>query len=122
MSAEYEFYLTNGYGNITSENNFIRFWREAACYVERITFGRSRAALCNENTRDAVMNCMCAATECLAGFEAADAALQTGVASENVDGYSVSYRSADELQSEKAAQILRICRLYLPPEMLYCGV
>ena len=123
MSEEFQYYFLTWRGSIiASEEDFTHLWREAACYVERITFGRSRAALCNENTRYAVMNCMCAVAECIAEFEAEGETAQTGVASENVDGYSVSYRSAEELQSDKAAKILRICRLYLPPEMMYCGV
>lgn len=120
MSAEYDFYLAKGYGNIASESDFARLYREAACYLDKLTFGRSRVALAEENARDDVMNCMCAVAECLAEAEAEGA--QVGVASENVDGYSVSFRSAEEAQFAQAAEIYRICRLYLPPEMLYRGV
>ncbi|MCB5652865.1 hypothetical protein LIQ95_11765 [[Ruminococcus] gnavus] len=122
LYADYEYYATTYKGNLLKEE-FEKSIMKASAYVRRITFGRA-----DDNTEmDEVKLAACAVCELLANDDKVRSKHSgRAVASENTDGYSVSYESggngetADELLGRKIFDTLE---LYLmPTELLYMGV
>ena len=79
----------------------------AAAYVKKATFGRIT------EVTDDIKNAVCAAAEVYAGY-----AGREGKASENNDGYSVSYTDSKMLNSE----LLQAVTMFLPDGLLYRGL
>lgn len=102
-------YYANSYGGyiITSEKMFDHLALKARAFVNKITFGRITSPT------DDVKNAICAVCD-----ELFFCAGQGGISSENNDGYSVSY--ADH--SHTAAVLYAAAVIFLPPELMYCGM
>lgn len=122
LYADYTFYVSEYRGNLTDEE-FDKSVIPASAYVRRITFGRADDNMEMEEVKLAT----CAVCDLIANDEKVRSEhLGRVVASENTDGYSVSYESggnggtADELLGRKIFDTLE---LYLMPTgLLYMGV
>lgn len=96
--ADYAFYTDKYLGRIIpNENDFAYYALRASEIIDSKTFGRI-----GEITSAVKMAC-CAAADELYSDASARAKAASGVSSESVDGYSVSYR-AYNTEAEKAAE------------------
>ena len=96
--ADYAFYTDKYLGRIIpNENDFAYYALRASEIIDNKTFGRI-----NEITPAVQLAC-CAAADELYSDASARAKAASGVSSESVDGYSVSYR-AYNTEAEKAAE------------------
>lgn len=96
--ADYDFYTDKYLGRIIpNENDFAYYALRASEIIDNKTFGRI-----NEITPAVQLAC-CAAADELYSDASARAKAASGVSSESVDGYSVSYRAYDT-EAEKAAE------------------
>ena len=96
--ADYAFYSGEYLGRvITSEKDFAYYALRASEIIDSKTFGRI-----DEITPAIKMAC-CAAAEELYSAETARTKAASGISSESVGGYSVSYR-AYNTEAEKAAE------------------
>lgn len=104
--ADYLFYQNTYGGSLVPEGEFQSLAIRATALISRLTFGR---ALMTENVKLAV----CAAVDSLY--------LPAGgvIASENNDGYSVTYESQSESEREGAA--VHAAKAFLPPELTNRG-
>lgn len=124
--ADYGFYRDEYHGAMSAED-FGRWSAQASLQIDRITTGRAASApSCMER---ALALCCCALAEQLQTWNDQDAKTQGGlVTREDVDGYSVSYRSEGEPSSERAAarrrELYNICTDYItwPVNLMYTGV
>ena len=96
--ADYAFYTDKYLGRIIpNDNDFAYYALRASEIIDSKTFGRI-----NEITPAVQLAC-CAAADELYSDASAKAKAASGVSSESVDGYSVSYR-AYNTETEKAAE------------------
>ena len=96
--ADYAFYSGEYLGRvITSEKDFAYYALRASEIIDSKTFGRM-----DEITPAVKMAC-CAAADELYSAETARTKAASGISSESVDGYSVSYR-AYNTEAEKTAE------------------
>ena len=123
--ANWYFYNRTWHGSMTAQE-FERWSARASLEIDRATQGRAAAA--SESMRDALAQCCCALADHLEAWAAQDAKTQAGaVASENVDGYSVSWRdggTSAEMRADRQAVLSGICSDYLtyPENLMYTGV
>lgn len=105
--TDFAFYKDSYGGTMVSEADFRPLSLRASALIDKITFQRA-------TDTDAVKMAMCAAVEALHRPGEAGS-----IASENNDGYSVTYRekSAEEVTREAYAVI----RSFLPPELTNRG-
>ena len=86
LTVDYEFYKNTYHGNKISETAWPAFSRDAAAYVDKITFGRASADGLDETRKQACQMAICAAAEELQTQDAGGV-----VASATNDGYSETY-------------------------------
>lgn len=109
--ADFTYYYGTYYGRtISSYEEFNSLEVRAGAYVNKITFGRAEKAADTENVKNAV----CAVCDVLKKYE-----FREGIASENNDGYSITYENGS---SNIQQRLLEAAILYLPAELLYRGV
>ena len=77
-----------------AEASWIRAYNQAEAMVSAMTFGRIRTEVLPADVRELVILAVCAAAEGI--FQAGVSA----ISSENNDGYSVTYRAPDTVQTE----------------------
>lgn len=126
MYADYAFYADSWHGNMP-ETEFAKWGARAGLEIDRLTQGRAAAA--PPEMAQPLRCCCCALADALRTADAVSDATQGGaVASETVDGYSVSYRTdADAAQTDPTAEAgcaARLCRRWLcaPVNLMYTGV
>lgn len=126
LYADYDYYQGTYHGALISAADWPLREREASAFIDRITFGRLRHGW--EVTAD-VQNAVCTVAEKLQLLDTqtaaqAQAASAAGIASENTDGYSVSYKSPAEAQQARNAALLDAASLWLPADepLRYAGV
>ena len=113
LQVTYQDYTNTYGGSAIPESAWIRSYNDAEALVSAMTFGRIRGALTDEE-RELTVLAVCAAADGFFGAEAGKS-----IASENNDGYSVSYRTPDETQ----AQAISAAMTYLASTgLLYRGV
>ena len=96
--ADYAFYSGEYLGRvITSEKDFAYYALRASEIIDSKTFGRI------DEITPAIKKACCAAAEELYSAETARTKAASGISSESVDGYSVSYR-AYNTEAEKTAE------------------
>lgn len=124
--ADYTFYTEVYKGDMSAEE-FERWAAKAELQIDRFTSGRAAGA--PESMERALSLCCCAVADLLRAWHDQDARTQNGlVASETVDGYSVSYRTNGTEQADRAAvrrrELHNICVDYLtwPVNLMYAGV
>lgn len=97
--ADYAFYTDEYLGRtITAEKDFAYFALRATEMIDSKTFGRI------EEITDAVKRACCAAADELYTADTARAKAMSGISSESVDGYSVSYRAYDAKCADESAK------------------
>ena len=107
--ATYDDYLILYCGTRLTETEFLAAVEDASAEVDRYVFGRISAGA--EITAD-IKKAVCSAAEVVSDRQAV---LSRGViASENVDGYSVSYGSPVAQSDYYAVQIRQRMGLYIP--------
>lgn len=112
MSVSFEFYKNDFHGiKISSETEFDAAEVKARAYVDRVTFERTKRM--DELTHDVQM-AICAVAEVY--FDADSTSM---IASENNDGYSVSYRDG---RSSLRRMLRQSAETFLPSELLYRGL
>lgn len=126
MYADYDYYQSTYHGTLISAADWPRREREASAFIDRITFGRLRHGW--DVTTD-VQNAVCTVAERLQLLDTqtaaqAQAASAVGLASENTDGYAVTYRSPTEAQQARNAALLNAASMWLPADepLRYAGV
>ncbi len=97
--ADYAFYTDEYLGRIiTAEKDFAYFAMRATEMIDIKTFGRI------EEATDAVKRACCAVADELYSSDTARAKASSGISSESVDGYSVSYRAYDAKCADESAK------------------
>lgn len=121
--ANWDFYNGVWHGELTAQE-FERWSSRASLEIDRVTHGRAAGA--PDTMTGALAQCCCELAEAMCRQDqAASASCGGAVASENVDGYSVSYReSAGSLDGAAQNTRMNICRKYLcrPVNLMYTGV
>lgn len=123
--ADYTFY-TDVYKGDMSAEEFERWAAKADLQIDRLTTGRAASA--PESMERALSLCCCAVADQLRTWHDQDSRTQNGlVASETVDGYSVSYRtngSEDDGTVSRRRELRNVCVDYLtwPINLMYTGV
>lgn len=123
--AGYDDYAGLWHGGMP-EAAFVQWAARASVEMDRLTQGRAAAA--PPEMAGALRLCCCALAERLYAWDAQDRQTQGGtVASESVDGYSVSYRGAKEAPdraADRRRELYRICAdsLTYPVNLMYTGV
>ena len=118
--TDYAFY-TGQYGGGLTEEQFRRVIVPVSAHIRRITFDRA------DRSMEEVQHAVCACCDLLYADQAAKAEHQgREVASENTDGYSVSYvqeQGGKTAQEILAGKIYQTAALYLEPTgLLNMGV
>lgn len=96
LTVDYEFYKSSYHGNKISETAWPAFSRDAAAYVDKITFGRASADELDETRKQACQMAICAAAEELQTQDAGGV-----VASASNDGYSETYVAASQTPGQR---------------------
>lgn len=91
----YEDYTQIYGGSVIAAASWIRAYNQAEAMVSAMTFGRIRTEVLPEDVRELVILAVCAAAEGI--FQAG---VSANISSENNDGYSVTYRAPDTVQTE----------------------
>ncbi len=108
LYVDHMFYKENYKGVLLNEADFEKYAIRAENYISNLTFGR----LNNETVSENIKLSICAAAEVFC--ELANSA-SLDVASENTDGYSVNYITAQSRQSAQQNQLLGAVNIYFPP-------
>lgn len=87
--ATYEYYTDAYFGKALTEKEFPKYAKRASAEIDHVTFGRI-SKMTNDEIPDAVRDAMCDVAEKLHWYDST--AGGGSIASENTDGYSVSYR------------------------------
>lgn len=87
--ADYSYYKEKFHGSLIPEDSFERNALQATQYINNVTFGRI-----GSNVTEAVKNACCAAAEVYYSGSVSPRAA-SGVTSEKVGNYSVSYAAAE---------------------------
>lgn len=126
LYADYDYYQGAYHGALISADDWPHREREASAFIDRITFGRLRRGW---NVTTDVQNAVCTVAEKLQLLDTqtaaqAQAARAAGIASENTDGYSVSFKTAAEAQQARNSALLDAASLWLPSDepLRYAGV
>ncbi len=85
MNIDYDYYSNIYRGNIIPSEDYVKYLRKAEIYVDNLIFGREPG-----NHEESVKLAVCNVAEMLYLDES-----RQGIASENADGYSVSYSGGD---------------------------
>ena len=123
--ADYTFY-TDVYKGDMSAEEFERWAAKADLQIDRLTTGRAASA--PESMERALSLCCCAVADQLRTWHDQDSRTQYGlVASETVDGYSVSYRTngtEDDRTVSRRRELHNVCvdHLTWPINLMYTGV
>ena len=106
MYADFDFYTDEYKGaRIKDEDTFEFYSKKASAYIDKITFGRIEKA--DENIKTAVCN--------VADYMAEKEAIY-GIASEENDGFRITYKDDD------SSALFKTAALFLPVRLLYRGV
>ena len=112
--TDFPYYSENFLGTELSEEAFPRYAKRASAIVYQMTFGRLADT---PEIPDAVQDAVCAAAEQLHRADAARVTDEQGreLASENNDGYVVSFRSSTTAEAQEAqeAALVSVIRSYL---------
>ncbi len=116
--ATYEYYTTEYFGDILTEKEFPKYAKRASAEIDHVTFGRL-SNMPESEIPDVVRDAMCDVAEKLHEYEVSEG---SKIASENNDGYSVSYRDTGNVDIQKH-EILTSIRTYLARTgLMYRGV
>ena len=96
LTVDYEFYQNTYRGDKISEAAWPAFSRDAAAYVDTITFGRAAAGTLDDGVKKACQMAVCAVAEELQTQDAGGV-----VASASNDGYSETYVAAAQTPSQR---------------------
>ncbi len=126
LYADYDYYQSTYHGTLIPEADWPHRERQAAAFIDHITFGRLRHGW--EITTDA-QSAVCAVAEKLQLLDTnmgmqVQAARAAGISTENTDGYSVSFKSSAEAQQARNSVLLDAASLWLPADepLRYAGV
>lgn len=122
--ADYNFYTSVWHGDMP-DADFAKWAARGSIEIDRLTHGR--AAAVPSEMAQSLRLCCCELADALRTAAAADAATQGGIiASENVDGYNVSYhdQNTGSGRATAAEAAAAICRRWLcaPVNLMYTGV
>ncbi len=105
--ADFAYYQNEYGGRIVPEADFLPLALCCSALIDKITFQRATET-------EEVKLAMCAAVEALHALSAGGS-----IASENNDGYAVTYREKSE--EEQVRAVLTAARLFLPPALTNRG-
>lgn len=115
--ATYSYYTDTYHGSALSESEFNYYAKRASANVDQYTFGRL-TSMRSSDIPDAVRDATCAAAEKLSSFDKTDGGR---IASENNDGYAVSYRDTSGADYQNA-ELYDVIELFLANTgLLYRG-
>lgn len=116
--ATYDYYTNDYFGTALTEQEFPKYARRASAEMDHVTFGRL-AELPEDQITDTVRDCMCDVAERMHHFETSTG---SDIASENNDGYSVSYRDTGDTDTRRH-EVHAAIRTYLAMTgLMYRGV
>lgn len=117
MLVEYDYYCNEYFGDKLSEASWPKFEARAVIIFHRYTFNRLKGV---KNLQDSVKMCICELAETLHEQERV-ALMSAGIASESVDGHSVTYSNVSAMDHE--GELKDICRKHLSHTgLMYLGV
>lgn len=108
--ADYTFYTETYCGSAVPEKDWPYVSRRASAVIDQITFGRLQNGW---PVTDAVQLAACAIADAIQAQQNENAQSHSGIKSEDVDGYKVSYDSANTTRSRWAKEQLAAADLYL---------
>ena len=116
--ADYEYYVNSYGGSVIPAAAFSRLALRASAEIDHVTFGRIEQL---GRVPDAVRNCTCELAERLQEQDTQSGAA-AGAASENNDGYSITYRD-DGGEEGRAHERYLLIRSYLATSgLMYRGI
>ena len=116
--ATYDYYTNDYFGTALTEQEFPKYARRASAEMDHVTFGRL-SKLSTDEITDAIRDCMCDVAERMHHFETATG---SDIASENNDGYSISYRDTGNTDAQKH-ELYATIRTYLAVTgLMYRGI
>lgn len=95
MYADYVYYTEKFHGSLVPEKSFERNALQASRYIDNVTFGRI-----GSDVTDAVKNACCALAEIYYSGTLSPRAA-SGVTSEKVGNYSVTYAAAENVSTQQ---------------------
>lgn len=115
--ADYTYYVDAFIGTAVSEADFPAAAERASEYIDYITRGRATADM------DAVKRACCAVAEVYSSAaKAREVGSGGGITQESVGSYSVTYRSANEVETGLSRSLYRAARMHLAHTgLLYRG-
>lgn len=125
--VDFVYYETVYLGTLLNELQFNKRAKSASRYLDYFTFNRSKTV---DPVTDDIKDCICEMAECIHSFESINTSTlsgNSGVKSESIDGYSVTYLTEGK-DGEVSYQTLKrklyqIVEKYLSgTELLYRGV
>lgn len=119
MYADYTYYSNEWAGTKIPASDFTEYARKAERLIKYITNNRIT------EVTDEVKNAVCAAAEAAYDIRQSVANVPQGIKSENTDGYSVTFKDADEetlLAKEQSAMLVVIEQELSTTGLLYRGV
>lgn len=106
--ATYQYYTDEYYGTKLTREEFPKYAKRASAEMNHVTFERLEK-LAESQITDAIRDCMCDVAERMKTLETSAGA---EIASENNDGYSISYRDTSDIDRQKH-EIHATIRTYL---------
>jgi len=119
MYATYAFYTDTYKGTTLTENNFDHYELRAEAYLKSLTLGKS-----DKYTGNELKHCACAVADKLFHQDNDDEYKRSGISSEKVGEYSVSFVNNSSMENEehKKSELLEIAKQYLSlTGLLYRG-
>lgn len=114
--ATYAYYTDEYAGDELTETEFTKYAKKASVIIDNVTFQRIQS-MAEEEIPSAVREAVCAVAELLRRFDAEKATDAQGrvIASENNDGFAVSFRDTGtpEARSARNAEVFDTIRTYL---------
>ena len=101
LTVDYDFYKSTYSGNKISEEAWPAFSRDAAAYVDKLTFGRASAPDLGGDQKQSCQMAICAAAEELQAQDAGGV-----VASASNDGYSETYVTANQTPGQRMRAVV----------------
>lgn len=126
MYADFNFYTTQYGGTLISEDEFNRYSRRAAVFMDYYTRNKLKAYYDQAEDKTAIQMCACELAECYSLIEQTKAqSISNGgeLQSESVGSYSRTFRSGAEIEAYLNAKMAGVMQMYLlSTGLLYRGV
>lgn len=109
--ADYTFYTSVYGGTAIPEQEYLRYSVQADAYLDVLTLERLQQS---DTVPQAAQMAACAVADCCKEYTPIQAEAASALKSESVDGFSVSYKGAGQVDADCAAAMQRAVSVFLP--------